>query len=102
MDNLSSHKGPRVREMIEAAGATLLFLPPHSPDFSPIENSFAKLKARKAAERTVSDLWDTVGRIIDTYSPKKTSPQRGIFWQRRCSKAPRPSSSPPSPHSSVP
>ena len=35
MDNLSSHKGPRVREMIEAAGATLLFLPPYSPDFNP-------------------------------------------------------------------
>ena len=41
MDNLSSHKGPRVREMIEAAGATLLFLPPYSPDFNPIENAFS-------------------------------------------------------------
>ena len=45
MDNLSSHNGPRVREMIEAAGATLLYLPPYSPDFNPIENAFAKLKA---------------------------------------------------------
>jgi transposase len=45
MDNLSSHKGPRVRALIEAAGATLLFLPPYSPDFNPIENGFAKLKA---------------------------------------------------------
>ena len=55
MDNLSSHKGPRVRELIEAAGAQLLYLPPYSPDFNPIENAFAKLKAllRKAAERTV-------------------------------------------------
>ena len=55
MDNLSSHKGPAVRTRIEAAGARLLFLPPYSPDFSPIENAFAKLKAllRKAAERTV-------------------------------------------------
>jgi transposase len=55
MDNLSSHKGPRVPEPIEAAGATLLYLPPYSPDFNPIENAFAKLKAnlRKAAERTV-------------------------------------------------
>ena len=45
MDNLSSHKGPRIREMIEAAGATLLYLPPYSPDFNPIEQAFAKLKA---------------------------------------------------------
>ena len=45
MDNLSSHKGPRVRELIEAAGASLLYLPPYSPDFNPIENAFAKLKA---------------------------------------------------------
>ena len=45
MDNLSSHKGPKVRALIEAAGARLLFLPPYSPDFNPIENAFAKLKA---------------------------------------------------------
>src|SRR3954451_19257996 len=59
MDNLSSHKSPRVRALIEAAGATLLYLPPYSPDFNPIENAFAKLKAllRKAAERTVEGLW---------------------------------------------
>ena len=71
MDNLSSHKGPRVREMIEAAGAALLYLPPHSPDFNPIENAFAKLKAhlRKAAERTVDGLWSAIGRIIDTFTP---------------------------------
>ena len=58
MDNLSSHKGPRVHEMIEAAGASLRYLPPYSPDFNPIENAFAKLKAllRKAAERTVAAL----------------------------------------------
>ena len=42
MDNLSSHKGPRVRQMIEAAGAELRYLPPYSPDFNPIENAFAK------------------------------------------------------------
>jgi transposase len=71
MDNLSSHKGPRVREMIEAAGARLLFLPPYSPDFNPIENAFAKLKAhlRKAAERTVGGLWEAIGRIIDLFAP---------------------------------
>lgn len=75
MDNLSSHKGPRIREMIEAAGATLLYLPPYSPDFNPIENAFAKLKAnlRKAAERTVNGLWEAVGRIVDTYSPAEST-----------------------------
>jgi len=54
-DNLSSHKGPRGRAMIEAAGARLLYLPPDRPDFNPIENAFAKLKAllRTAAERTL-------------------------------------------------
>jgi transposase len=52
MDNLGSHKGPAVRAAIEAAGARLLFLPPYSPDFNPIEMAFSKLKARlrKAAE----------------------------------------------------
>jgi transposase len=71
MDNLSSHKGQRVREMIEAAGATLRFLPPYSPDFNPIENTFSKLKAhlRKAAERTVDGLWSAIGRIIDLLTP---------------------------------
>jgi transposase len=71
MDNLSSHKGQRVRQMIEAAGADLLFLPPYSPDFNPIENAFAKLKAhlRKAAERTVDGLWSAIGRIIDLVTP---------------------------------
>ena len=71
MDNLSSHKGPRVGEMIAAANASLLYLPPYSPDFNPIENAFAKLKAhlRKAAERTVNGLWAAIGRIIDTYTP---------------------------------
>ena len=55
MDNLGSHKGEGVCAAIEAAGASLLYLPPYSPDFNPIENAFAKLKAmlRKAAERTV-------------------------------------------------
>lgn len=73
MDNLSSHKGPQVRETIEAAGATLAFLPPYSPDFNPIENAFAKLKAllRKAAERTVDGLWTAIGRLIDLFTPSE-------------------------------
>ena len=71
MDNLSSHKGPDVRRSIEAAGARLLYLPPYSPDFNPIENAFAKLKAllRKAAERTVAGLWSAIGRIVDIFNP---------------------------------
>lgn len=73
MDNLSSHKGPAVRAIIEAAGAELLYLPPYSPDFNPIENAFAKLKAllRKAAERTIDGLWAAIGRIVDLYAPKE-------------------------------
>jgi transposase len=73
MDNLSSHKSAGVREAIEAAGATLLYLPPYSPDFNPIENAFAKLKAllRKAAERTVDGLWDAIGSLIDRFTPQE-------------------------------
>ena len=73
MDNLSSHKGPRTRALIEAAGARLRFLPPYSPDFNPIENAFAKLKAllRKAAERTVQGLWSAIGRIVDLFDPQE-------------------------------
>jgi len=67
MDNLGSHKGAGVR----AAGASLRYLPPYSPDFNPIENAFAKLKAmlRKAAERTLDALWSTIGRITETFTP---------------------------------
>ena len=71
MDNLSSHKGPKVRALIEAAGAELLYLPPYSPDFNPIENAFAKLKAllRKAAERTVEGLWRAIAELLDAFTP---------------------------------
>ena len=71
MDNLSSHKGQKVRERIEAAGASLHYLPSYSPDFNSIENAFAKLKAllRKAAERTVDGLWTANGRIVDLFVP---------------------------------
>lgn len=71
MDNLSSHKSDVVKEMIEAAGAELLFLPPYSPDLNPIEQVFAKIKhlLRKAATRTLEALWDEIGRIVDCFSP---------------------------------
>jgi transposase len=71
MDNLPAHKGEGVRTAIEAAGATLRFLPPYSPDFNPIENALAKLKAilRAKAERTIKALWDAVGSIIELFTP---------------------------------
>jgi len=71
LDNLPAHKGSRGREAIEAAGASVLYLPPYSPDFNPIENAFAKLKAllRKAAERTVEGLWAAIGRLLDAFTP---------------------------------
>ena len=73
MDNLSSHKGPNVRAMIEATGAGLLYLPPYSPDFNPIENAFAKLKAllRKAAARTIDALWNAIARLLDAFTPRE-------------------------------
>lgn len=69
MDNLSSHKRAAVKEKIEAAGATLRFLPAYSPDFNPIEKAFSRLKAmlRKAGERTVRGLWDLIGRLVDIF-----------------------------------
>jgi transposase len=70
MDNLSAHKVPGIREAIEAAGASLLYLPPYSPDFNPIEQLFAKLKAllRKAAERSVEDLWNRLGYLLEAFT----------------------------------
>jgi transposase len=73
LDNLSSHKRPAAREMIEVAGASMLFLPTYSPDFNPIERAFSKLKAllRKAAERSVSGLWDRIGQLIKFVQPQE-------------------------------
>ena len=67
MDNLSAHKVKGVRQAIEAAGAKVAYLPPYSPDLNPIEQFFAKLKAllRKAAERSIDALWNTIGRLLD-------------------------------------
>jgi len=71
LDNLPSHKGAKVAELIHASGAHLLFLPPYSPDLNPIELAFAKLKAllRKAAKRTREALWLTIGRLLDAFTP---------------------------------
>jgi len=73
MDNLAPHKSAAVRMAIEAAGARLLLLPPYSPDFNPIENAFAKLKAllRKAGERTIDGLWRRIGLLLDAFKPNE-------------------------------
>ena len=71
MDNLPAHKPLAVRKAIEAAGAELRLLPPYSPDFNPIELAFAKIKAslKKAAVRTLPDLWDAIRDAIDAVKP---------------------------------
>lgn len=75
MDNLSSHKVEGIRELIEARDAKLIYLPPYSPDFNPIEQAFSKLKAllRKAAERTIDSLYNAIGRICGLYSADECS-----------------------------
>lgn len=71
MDNLSSHKRPRVRELIEAAGARLVFLPPYSPDLNPIEMIFAKIKQtlRTLAFRTRDALWNAMQSVLNQITP---------------------------------
>lgn len=73
MDNLAVHKVEQVRQLIEAAGAELRYLPSYSPDFNPIEQAFAKLKAhlRKARERSIPALYDRIGTTLDLYTPQE-------------------------------
>ena len=73
MDNLPAHKTTDVRKAIEAAGARLRYLPPYSPDFNPIENAFAKLKAilRKAAARTIDELWNAIRDALPAFTPRE-------------------------------
>lgn len=72
-DNLPAHKVAGVRPAIEATGASLLYLPPYSPDFNPIEKLFAKLKTllRKAATRTIPALWTTIAQLLETFTPQE-------------------------------
>ncbi len=72
-DNLGSHKVSGVREAIEACGASLLYLPPYSPDLNPIELAFSKLKRllRSAAERTVDALWSAIGCLLQRFTPNE-------------------------------
>lgn len=70
MDNLSSHKMAGVERAIRSVGASLQYLPPYSPDLNPIELAFSKLKTllRKYAERTVEDLWQRIGSLIEEFT----------------------------------
>ena len=73
MDNLPAHKVHGVREAIQAVGASLLYLPPYSPDFNLIEMAFSKLKAllRAAAARTMPDLWQAIANALKRFSPEE-------------------------------
>jgi transposase len=75
MDDLSSHKVTGVSKAIEAAGAEVLYLPPYSPDFNPIEQVFSKLKTllRSVAARTVDALWQAIGKLLDAFSAAECS-----------------------------
>jgi transposase len=72
LDNLGAHKGERVRELIEGEGCSVLFLPSYSPDFSPIEEAFSKIKAllRKVAARARGALVEAIGRAISAVTPE--------------------------------
>jgi transposase len=78
MDNLSAHKGERVRELIEAKGCELVYLPPYSPDFNPIEQAFSKLKSylRAACARSQKTLMEVIGQALSTIS---SSDAEGYF-----------------------
>lgn len=73
MDNLPAHKVSGVRQAIEDAGARLLYLPPYSPDFNPIEMAFSKFKAllRKAEARTIAKLWHIIAECLDQFTPQE-------------------------------
>ncbi len=80
-DNLSVHRSPRARQVIEACGCELRFLPPYSPDFNPIEQAFSKLKTslRRAEQRTRDGLWNAIGHGLSQITAQDA---RG--WFRYC------------------
>lgn len=73
LDNLGSHKGKAVRQLIRSAGAKLFFLPKYSPDLNPIEQVFAKLKhlIRKAVARTVDAVCASIGEALPLFTPEE-------------------------------
>jgi transposase len=81
MDNLSSHRGSRVRELVEGRGCELLYLPAYSPDLNPIEQAFSKIKAllRRAGARTREALIEAMGRALDAVTADDA---RGFFEHR--------------------
>jgi transposase len=81
MDNLSSHKGSHVRQLIEARGCKLLYLPPYSPDLNPIEEAFSKVKAllRSSAARTREALVEAMGAALNAITARDV---RGFFAHR--------------------
>jgi transposase len=81
MDNISSHRGKRVRELVEGKDCELLYLPPYSPDLNPIEEAFAKLKAllRKAGARTREALTEAMGWALEAVTAKDA---QGFFEHR--------------------
>jgi transposase len=81
MDNLTAHKGERVRELIEARGCELLYLPPYSLDLNPIEEAFAKLKGllRKAEARSREVLIEAMGQALEALTVRDA---RGFFEHR--------------------
>jgi transposase len=78
MDNLTAHKGDRIRELIESAGCELLYLPPYSPDLNPIEEAFSKIKGllRKAGARSREALTEALGRALEAITSQDA---RGFF-----------------------
>ena len=78
MDNLSAHKGERIRELIEERSCELVYLPSYSPDFNPIEEAFSKIKGllRKGEARTRGALVEAIGRAISAVTAKDV---RGFF-----------------------
>ena len=71
LDNLGAHKGERIRDLVEARGASLLLLPAYSPAFSPIEEAFSKIKALlKKEARTREALVEAIGRALDAVTPE--------------------------------
>lgn len=87
MDNLSIHLGKRVRQAIQARGCQLLFLPAYSPDFSPIEGAFSKLKAslRRVGARTRDALFEAIAQALPTITPADA-----LGWFTHCGYLPPP------------
>lgn len=81
MDTLSSHTGPKVRQTIQAKGCRVLFLPAYSPDLSPIEEAFSKLKTflRRVGARTQEELWQALAQALETITS-----QDALGWFTHC------------------